>query len=240
MKKFVIGLGIYVFYFVVPAYGANGVIGHWGFNEGTGQVAMDSSANGNHGQLGSVSVEDSSDPMWSTGIYGSTGLKFGNSFVSVPASPALEPQQTLSVEIWVRSSTIPPTFSHLISKGAAGCSYASWTLFLHPQGLSFEVVQAPNSGADSPFAGPALWDGKWHHIAGTYDGSFARLYVDGTEVGTGTPWVGTIGYGLSTNNNLTIGAYNGSCSLPFPGYIDEVTIWDRALTAEEVAARSTR
>ena len=37
-------------------------------------------------------------------------------------------------------------------------------------------------------AGPAsVWDGKWHHVAGTFDGSTVRLYVDGVQVGTGTP-----------------------------------------------------
>lgn len=240
MKKFVICLGMCVFYFVMPAYGENGVIGHWRFNEGAGQVATDSSVNGNNGQLGSTTGEDSLDPMWSTGIYGSTGLKFETSFVRVPTSPVLEPQQALSVETWVRSTTEPPVFAHLISKGAESCVYASWTLFMHPQGLAFEVVHSLNSGADSPFyAGPSLWDGKWHYLAGTYDGSFIRFYVDGTEVGAGTQWVNTIGYGLTTNNNLTIGAYDGTCSLPFPGYIDEVIIWNRALSAEEIAARNT-
>ena len=42
----------------------------------------------------------------------------------------------------------------------------------------------------------AVWDGKWHHVAGTFDGSTVRLFVDGAEVGTGTPARPWIDYSL--------------------------------------------
>ena len=44
-----------------------------------------------------------------------------------------------------------------------------------------------------------VWDGTWHHVAGTYDGAAVRFYVDGAQVGTGTPASGPIVYGLAAS-----------------------------------------
>lgn len=85
------------------------------------------------------------------------------------------------------------------------------------------------------YVASGIWDGQWHHVAGTYDGSFVRLYVDSVEVGSGTPTSITIGYRLSPDNDLIIGQYTGTCrQYPFKGDIDEVEIFDRALSASEI------
>jgi hypothetical protein len=82
-----------------------------------------------------------------------------------------------------------------------------------------------------------VWDGAWHHLAGTYDGVTVRLYVDGVEQGTGTPATSAINYALADNNTFRIGGYRSSCvDFLFTGDIDEVQIFNRALTAQEIAA----
>jgi len=86
----------------------------------------------------------------------------------------------------------------------------------------------------SPDAGTGVWDGNWHFVVGTYDGSTVRLYVDGTEVGAGTRDSGALAYGGPTSNDLFIGHYEGCSGLDFSGSIDEPTIWTRALSANEV------
>jgi hypothetical protein len=84
--------------------------------------------------------------------------------------------------------------------------------------------------------GPYVWDGNWHFVAGTYDGAYVRFYVDGVEVTPATATSLTINYALPTNSNLYIGAYvaAGWCTLPFNGSIDEVRVFNRALTASEI------
>lgn len=79
-------------------------------------------------------------------------------------------------------------------------------------------------------------------MARTYDGQFVRLYVDGAEVGSGTPGSGPIVYNLPTYNDLYLGSYEfqQGCTGGFRGDIDEVAIWSRALTASEVAIRAAR
>jgi hypothetical protein len=86
----------------------------------------------------------------------------------------------------------------------------------------------------SPDAGSGIWDGKWHSVIGTYDGLTVRLYVDGVEVGSGTPDSSGISYGLPTSNDLMIGDYAGCPGLNFAGSIDQVQIFDRALDPREI------
>jgi hypothetical protein len=100
-------------------------------------------------------------------------------------------------------------------------------------GLQFYIFDGATYFA-SPDAGPALWDGSWHFAAGTYDGTTVRLYVDGVEVGDGVIADSPITYGLGTSDELWIGAYAG-CSLGWDGDIDDVRVWDRALSADEIA-----
>ncbi len=86
----------------------------------------------------------------------------------------------------------------------------------------------------SPDAGTSMWDGKWHNVIGTFDGSTARLYLDGREVGSDTPGTSAISYGLENGNDLLIGNYGDCPGLGFGGKIDEVKIFSRALGAQEI------
>jgi hypothetical protein len=61
-----------------------------------------------------------------------------------------------------------------------------------------------------------------------------RVFVDGTEIGSGRPAPSSIVYGLPSKN-LLLGTYRGDCDLPFTGEIDTVRIWNLALTPDEVA-----
>ncbi len=81
-----------------------------------------------------------------------------------------------------------------------------------------------------------VWDGRWHLVVGTFDGVTIRLYVDGTEVGSGTPYPGNLGYGLPSSNDLFIGGYPACRTKDFSGAIADVQIWSRALSPAEVSA----
>ena len=71
--------------------------------------------------------------------------------------------------------------------------------------------------------------GQWEHIAATYDGSVARFYVGGVEVASST-FTSSVG----SSNNWRLGAYGGSPTGFFDGQIDNVRIYDRALSAAEI------
>jgi Concanavalin A-like lectin/glucanases superfamily len=171
----------------------------------------------------------------------------GETYVRVPNIPAngnLE-VQTVTIDAWVKAAASPGESRAIAAKGAQNCDAASYALYTanntfapgNAGGLQFYVWNGV-SGAFSPSVGPAaIWNGEWRHVAGSFDGTTVRLFVDGLEIGTGTSATGfTIDYGLSTTDDFGIGEYLGTCSLPFKGQIDEVEVFNRALASTEIAA----
>lgn len=157
----------------------------------------------------------------------------GQGLVEVPSAPALEPA-SVTTAAWVRADGSPGLFAHILSKGASGCDGASYALYTGANGgLQFYVFDG-TTFFPSPDAGPGLWDGNWHFVAGTFDGATVRLYVDGAEIGAGTPAPIAIKYQLPDSDTFCIGAYRGSCTLPFTGDVDEVQVFGRALGVAEV------
>lgn len=163
------------------------------------------------------------------------------SYFNAGNSPVLQPAN-VTVVAWVRKNGIPGFVKGIVSHGAVGnCSRSSYALYT---GGSLDSNPRTrfyiwNGTADfaSPRAPDSIWDGAWHMLAGTYDGSRVRLYVDGAEVGSGTPASGNIAYGLAGHNDLLIGGFSDICSeqTNFDGDIDEPRIYSRALTAAEIA-----
>ena len=64
-----------------------------------------------------------------------------------------------------------------------------------------------------------------------------RLYIDGVQVGSGSPTDLELGYGLPTTDDAGMGAYVGTCDLRMTGDLDEVQIWRRALPISEIWQR---
>jgi hypothetical protein len=211
-----------------PAGAATGPVASWRFDEGSGISASDSSGNGNSGTLqGGVSWV-TGKRNWALLFDGSTGV------VRVPTSASLEPQ-AMSVSAWVRRSGSPGQFRYVLGKGSLACISASYGLYSGPGGgLAFYVADGPDF-ARSPEAGTAVWDGEWHHVAGTFDGAFIRLFVDGAEIAGATSWTTPVTYASQTEPDLSLGDYLGCTDHGFDGALDEAKIWNRALSAAEIA-----
>jgi hypothetical protein len=212
------------------AHAAFGLASEWLLDEGIGTVARDTSGNGLDGELGAGTAA----PRWVFGVDG-LALRFdGDDEVRMPDSAGLEPPR-LTVEAWVRNAGTPGSYRYVVSKGATACSTSSYGIYTgSTQGLAF-YVNGPSGYVVSPQApAAAVWDGRWHHAVGTYDGVTVRVFVDGAEIGSGRPAPSSIAYGLPSKN-LRLGTYRGDCDLPFTGEIDAVRIWNLALTRDEVA-----
>ena len=191
------------------------VAGMWFFDEGGGKEAKDSSRNENQGEIVGA--------KWTEGQL-EKALSFDGSddYVDVMHSASLEPV-SVSGQAWVK----------LKSDGTRHIIFAKWT------GYTLEVSTAGNPyfqirnaqgqlGSTSPT--PILW-GNWHHLAGTFNDKDKNItiYVDGEEKLT-TKLASSITYNQSvlriSNTIYAGGAVNG--------LIDEVAIFNRALTADEV------
>src|SRR6185436_7754969 len=100
----------------------------------------------------------------------------GTNYVDVPRNANLEPA-TVTVDFWFNSAS-PGTNAYLLSKGADACNFGSYS-FNNAQtgpmggpggGLAFDVLTS-NGFFRSPFSPPTVFDGTYHHAAGTYNGS---------------------------------------------------------------------
>jgi Concanavalin A-like lectin/glucanases superfamily len=221
------------------AAGSLPLVGYWPMFEGQGQVVHDLSGMGNNGVLGASTAVESSDPSWIRGgLFGA--LHFGgNQYVTVPDSPALAPARVTVLGL-VRGSSSPGQWRYVFSKGSLGCVNGSYGLYSgFGGGLAFYVANGENSFVVSPEAPVSIWNGKWHVVAGSFDGSTVRLFVDGAEIGTGTtvslPF--SIAYGLPSGQSM-IGQYNGGCDLSFTGDIDEVSVWSAALPMSQILPKA--
>ena len=183
--------------------------------------------------------------------FGTDGGKFGgylagNSVTTMQVtSPLLAPPQ-LTLLAWIKQSGYPGLLRYIAGRGndgptCSGSSYALYTGYSAIAGLHFYVRQ-PDAGAtgvltDAP-PDSAVFDGNWHLVAGTFDGANIHLYVDGVEVGSPKPASG-IGYAAPINDPaFYVDGYppQAAClgASDFPGQIDEVRVYNRALTAREL------
>jgi len=147
----------------------------------------------------------------------------------------------MTIEAWVNPSAMNGWETILMKeRGVQGEGLLSYALYAHdgaplslgqPVPAGYVRVQPTASTSDSAVRGTTkLTLNTWTHLATTYDGANQRFYVNGVLVGT-TPRTGTI---AETNGAIRIGGNNSSLQEFFQGMIDEVRIYNRALTAAEI------
>jgi hypothetical protein len=209
--------------------------GWWPLNEGKGQTIKDWSGKGNHGYLGSTPTADANDPTWVKGIFFGTGLNFnGNQFATIPNDDSLEPA-ALTVGAWVRAPNSPGTFKYVLAKGGDACVTASYGLQTgFHGGLEFYIWDGGAQRWSGNVNAAQIWDGKWHHVAGTFDGREVKLFVDGNLVPGGSTQTADIDYTLPTTPDATLGGYRGTCDLLFTGDVDELHVWSQALPVDQI------
>ncbi len=160
-------------------------------------------------------------------------LDGANAFVQIPDAPALRPEQ-FTLDAWVKADTLRTnSFDAVISHGSAVGVLDSYFLGFLFQRPIFITRHGGSSHAISGSAPVTL--NEWHHIAATFDGAVKRIYLDGNEVASAeiqTP----ITY---ESVPVLIGQdldFNSPAGIAFNGLIDEVEIYNRALTPVEIEA----
>ena len=113
----------------------------------------------------------------------------------------------------------------MLSNGSLQCNRSAYGLYSGWSGGMGFYVSSTTEYMISPEVSPAIvWDGGWHHVIGSYDGDRVRLWIDGSQVGAGTPATGRSS--TRGSGGIYIGTYRGSCDLGFSGAIDDATVWD--------------
>ena len=195
------------------------LLGWWKLDEDNGQtVAGDTSLNGNTGAVAGPTWD------WTYGLLGGALYFAGQDQVAVSNSAVLNPVQAITLAAWVNADNWY-NYPRVLEKGKSNNQYA---LFVNPSGqLVFALYGVTNGQVvTSP---PS--EGTWHHLAGTYDASSIRLYIDGQVVTQRT----ASGQMPITSDPLVIGSRPGAnLFYNFQGIIDDVQIYGRALSASEI------
>ena len=206
-----------------PARAAGGLVAAYGFDEGTGPSVADASGNGNTGTL--------SGATWTSGKY-SYGLGFNgtSSRVDVPNAASLQLTTAMTLEAWVNPTTATSKWRDVIYKGRDNYYLeASSTNAGKPVGAG--IIGGVNTKASGT---APLATNTWTHLATTYDGAALKLYVNGNLVTTTavTGMLATSADPLQVGGDSIFGQY-------FAGTIDEVRIYNNALTQAQIQADMT-
>jgi subtilase family serine protease len=158
-------------------------------------------------------------------------------YVEIPDSPSLNPPIAITLDAWVKPNGLG---SHIIV-AKYGKSGASWALLDTGAGrLRFNVDSGPNSRTLDTNS-PVLTVGVWQHVAATFDTATQalKIYVNGVEAPGTLVETGTVTTIANNPTPVRIGAYRDSgdnLGAFWSGLIDEVGIYNRALTATEIQA----
>lgn len=220
----------------LPAAPEKGLVAHYDFDEGDGTVLQDHSGHGLDGTL-------QGGAQWQTGVLG-TSLYFNgtDAYVQLPADSSLL-LDSFTVTAWIQpveqgdsvrdderviysnlESTAPPI------RATGGTEFR----FRYAQLNGVSAGAAFNGGWSEMFRPASLADGAWHMVGFSVAGGFGRLWIDGAQVGLPMSW-GRISQPKSLPQ---IGAClrNWAAYGYFHGRIDEMRIYDRGLSAAEIAA----
>ncbi|MCP5096231.1 MAG: LamG domain-containing protein, partial [Chloroflexi bacterium] len=206
----------------LPTPDDESLIALWVIEEGSGTITADTSGNGNDGVL-------NGDMVWSSDTPSGSGytLEFDgvNDYVEIPNESQFD-LNVMSVAFWVKVDTFTTNWQAMVTKGDG-----AWRI--HRCGSNQTISFGTSGLSNGDMCSNATFDdGQWHHVVAVYDGSTKSLYVDGaldkSEAVTGS--INTNDYPVMIGNNAQ------KMSRYFDGLIDEVRIYDKALSADEITA----
>lgn len=217
---------------------ARGLVGWWRLDEARGQIVRDHSGNGNDGTLGPTAQVEPADPRWVRGRLGNA-LQFDgvNDYVRIPRNADFDFVNTdFSVALWVKAQA----WRNPIGGAATlvDCETGGWNGWLVRYSEHLSRVAFGGKPAERRVLNTVPAVGSWAHVAITYSEGTATLkgYLNGV-----------LDRIVSENLNLTasttdhaIGNNAERLQQGLDGLLDDVRIYNRALSAEEIRALAAR
>lgn len=207
---------------------ADGPAAYWPLGDVGGASAADSA--GVH--VGSITGDVARSSTGAVPGDQDTAFGFaGSGHVAVADAPALRPA-AVSVEAWVRPDSLGAARTVVSKQAPSGAGSVGYALQLRADGrYAFTLGEAGAAPVVAAVAATPTAAGAWAHVVGTWDGSTARIFVDGSAVGSAAG-AATI----TSTEPLRIGRSAGASAEWFVGRIDEVAVYPAALSAARVSA----
>jgi hypothetical protein len=200
-----------------------GLVGYWKLDESSGTTAADSSGSGYNGTL--VNMTPASD--WVTGRIGG-GLDFdgSNDFVDCGNYLGLRITSNITVAAWVKTRDCGnDEYNPYVTKG----DHSYGLQHRHSNELEFFIYDG-GTWYPAKYSVNSSFNNVWHHLAGTYNGSQVKLYVDGVLRST----VNHSGSIATNAYNVNLGRNAENNTQFYNGVLDSVRIYNRALSAAEI------
>jgi hypothetical protein len=196
---------------------AAGLVGWWTFDETSGTTAKDSSGKGNDGRIVGT-------PQWVPGKIGGALQFNGSTYVDCGNGPSLNVREQITIAFWFKVQAFSNTWEAFLAKGdgAYRASRSNGTDNATHMGIT---------GGNYFDAVTIITDNQWHFWTGTYDGTTATIYIDGKQDAT-RQYSG--GIGDSSSYNLYIGENQQATGRMLHGLLDDVRIYDRALSEQQI------
>lgn len=193
---------------------------HWSFDKGPKHKTRDS--------LNGLWATLYGDTNWTSGIAGKALHFDGDGDYAATEAPVVDTTGDYTVSAWVTVDALPGNFATAVSQDGRQKENPFYLQY-GQGGFAFSL-----QGADRLTAPMTPEPGAWHHLVGTRDAATGAvsLYVDGQLADSGT-----VDHSSVSTGSLTIGraTWNGGPTDWWNGSIDEVRVWDEALSSQEVA-----
>ncbi len=172
-------------------------------------------------------------PQFINGAIGKA-LKFNgiDDSVTINDSADLRLGTEQSVQAWIKIDSAPVQWARIIGKGTTERNYGLWLAsdrdILFQFGKAKAFCNFINSIASDP--NPDISDAEWHQIVGTYNGVTGKIYLDSAQI-----YSGSCSKAVPTSQSpLTIGSQESITGSYFDGSIDEVRVYNKVLSPEEI------
>ncbi len=201
-------------------------IAWWKFDALVGSTIVDETGNGH-----TLTLTGASPPTLGPGRIGGHSLQCNGSGSDARTPAFALPQLTWTV--WVQGTSAPSTTANEVILVNSTTPTDQWGMaWGHTSAAARQAAWIHDASAYTNYQipGAALVAGGWYHMAFTADGSTAKMYLNGSQVKSATRFTQATGGG-----SFQLCAYAGGAS-PWAGLIDQMKIWDHALSAAEILA----
>jgi len=208
------------------------LVGFWGFDQSSGTTAVDTSGSGNN-----ASLQGGAAFAPGGGVTGGALNLTSGGFAFVGQHYNYSGTTPFSIQAWIKFGTAGDTTGYIPVAQHHATEVAGYFMALNNvnDGYGSSSAHLYQTYPSSPASSVTVNDGQWHQVVGVWGSSTTSIYVDGGNV-VSAP---RVGFSAPSFSDFIIGGLNDPAYAPigaFNGYMDNVAVWNNALSGADVAA----